>query len=320
MSSQPIRLVKVVRTSPPPVPDIIVETDNLHLSFGRKEALRHLNLRIHRGGVHAIIGANGAGKSSLFRVLLGVHSPTDGYARILGKDCTALAEADRARIDYVDDEHAMPAWLRVSDVVRLQRSQYPRWDEAIYRQLVGHFHVTSEQRISDLSRGERAGVNLAIALAQSPDLLMLDEPTLGLDVVAKRAFLEILLSAVNDGNCTIIYCSHQMEEVERLADTLVILERGELVHMSPPDTFCDRVSLWVAEFALLPPQVAALEGVLQVQRIDGLYHVLALDQGDEFGERLRSAGARRHYRGDVNLDRAVNAFLTRHHASPGAGQ
>lgn len=294
----------------------VIETTALDLRFGRKYALRQLDLRLPRGRIHAIVGANGAGKSSLFRILLGVQTPTAGHARILGHDCAHLGEGERARIGFVNEEHAMPGWLRVADVLKLQRTQYPAWDDATYRRIVGHFHVLPEQRISELSRGERAGVNLALALAQKPELLMLDEPTLGLDVVAKRAFLEILLAAVDAAGCTIVYCSHQMEEVERLADNLVILERGQLVHMSTPDAFCERVSLWVAELGFVPPESETLPGLLQMQRIDGLFHFLMLDQDDGFGERLTALGARRHYRGSVNLDRAVNAFLSRHHATP----
>ena len=298
----------------------VIETENLHLRYGRKKALNGLTLRIPRGRIHAIVGANGAGKSSLFRVLLGVQSPTAGRATILGHDCGALTERERARIGFVNEEHSLPTWLRVDELVAMQRRLYPDWDEQRFRGIAGHFHVLPEQRIAGLSRGERAGVNLALALAQRPELLILDEPTLGLDVVAKRGFLEVVLASVDDagsdGDTTIVYCSHQMEEIERLADNLIILERGELRHVSPPDEFCERVALWVAEFGFVPPEPATLPGVLQVERIDGLFHYLVLDQDDSFGALLDARGARRHHRGHVNLDRAVNAFLARNHATP----
>jgi ABC-2 type transport system ATP-binding protein len=296
--------------------EYVIETAHLDLFYGRKKALNDLTLRIPRGRIHAIVGANGAGKSSLFRILLGVQSPTAGEAKILGHDCTALTERERARIGFVNEEHSLPGWLCVDEVVAMQRRLYPEWDERRYRSIVDHFHVLPEQKIGQLSRGERAGVNLAMALAQNPELLILDEPTLGLDVVAKRAFLEAVLNSVDEVDTTIIYCSHQMDEIERLADNLIILERGKLMHMSPPDEFTERVTLWVAEFAFVPPAVDALPGVLQVQRIDGLFHFLVLDQNESFGAVLDANGARRHYRGDVNLDRAVNAFLTRNHAAP----
>jgi len=313
--------LSIARSDTPPSPspavsDYVIETVRLDLCYGRKKALNQLTLRIPRGRIHAIVGANGAGKSSLFRVLLGVQSPNSGRATILGHDCTALTEHERARIGFVNEEHSLPAWLRVDELVAMQRRLYPKWDERRYRSIVDHFHVSPDQRIGGISRGERAGVNLAMALAQNPELLILDEPTLGLDVVAKRAFLEAVLNSVDDLDTTIIYCSHQMDEIERLADNLIILERGELKHNSPPDEFCERVSLWVAEFNFVPPEPETLTGVLQVQRIDGLFHYLVLDQDDGFGALLDAQGARRHYRGDVNLDRAVNAFLARNHAAP----
>src|SRR5437867_9345390 len=312
--------LRIARSDTPPpsaVSDYVIETEGLDLCYGRKKALNQLTLRIPHGRIHAIVGANGAGKSSLFRILLGVQSPNAGRAAILGHDCAALTEHERARIGFVNEEHSLPAWLRVDELVAMQRRLYPSWDERRYRSIVDHFHVLPEQRIADISRGERGGVNLAMALAQDPELLILDEPTLGLDVVAKRAFLEAVLNSVDEGDTTtIIYCSHQMDEIERLADNLIILDRGELKHMSPPDEFCERVALWVAEFSFVPPEPRTLPGVLQVQRIDGLFHYLVLDQDEGFGALLDAQGARRHYRGDVNLDRAVNAFLARNHATP----
>jgi ABC-2 type transport system ATP-binding protein len=311
--------LRLEQASPPPQPaeaSYVIETDRLDLRYGRKLALNQLTLRIPRGRIHAIVGANGAGKSSLFRILLGVQAPTSGKAQVLGRDCSALTEVDRARIGFVNEEHFLPPWLRVDEVVAMQRRLYPQWDDARYRHIVGHFSVLPAQRIAQLSRGERAGVSLAMALAQDPELLILDEPTLGLDVVAKRGFLEALLGALEDEGTTVIYCSHQMDEVERLADNLIILERGSLMHMSPPEEFCGRVALWVAEFPFIPTSAAPLPGVLQEQRIDGLYHYLVLDQGEGFGAELDARGARRHFRGEVNLDRAVNAFLARNHAAP----
>lgn len=318
-ASHPFSRTAAESSSRPGETDYVIETEGLDLWYGRKKALNQLSLRIPHGRIHAIVGANGAGKSSLFRILLGIQSPSGGRARILGHDCTTLTERERARIGFVNEEHSLPSWLRVGELVSMQRRLYPQWDEQRYRNIVDHFHVFPEQRIASISRGERSGVNLAMGLAQNPELLILDEPTLGLDVVAKRAFLEAVLSSINDDDTTIIYCSHQMDEIERLADNLIILERGELKHMSPPDEFCERVSFWIAEFPALPPESGRLPGVLQVQRIDGLFHFLVLDQDDDFGARLDAHGALRHYRGPVNLDKAVNAFLTRNHATPTLG-
>lgn len=299
----------------PAMNQFVIQTAALCLDYGRKRALNQLTLNVARGGIHAIVGANGAGKSTLFRVLLGFETPASGSARILGCDSAHLTPALRGRIGFVNEEHTLPAWMRVDQLSAMQRRQYRQWNQTRYDGVIGNFNVLPAQKISELSRGERAGVNLALALAQSPELLVLDEPTLGLDVVAKRAFLEALMFASLDDESTIVYCSHQMEEIERVADNLIILERGALRLMSSPVELCERVQLWVAEFPFREPDLRALPGVLQVQRIDGLTHFIVIDQHDDFGARLRLLGARSAQAMPVSLDRAVNGFLASGHVS-----
>ena len=298
--------------------DYVIETRALSKRYGRKLALDNLDLRIPRGRIHAIVGANGAGKSTLFRILMGFMPPTAGEARILGKDSQQLTPADRARIGFVNEEHTLANWMRVSQVAAMQKHQYPRWNQQAYDSVIGHYHVLPEQKVGQLSRGERAGFNLALALAQGPELLVLDEPTLGLDVVAKRAFLESLLYSNAAEDCTVIYCSHQMEEIERVADNLIILERGQLKNMSAPEEFTSRVSHWVADVPFKGPQLHTVPGLLEVQRLDGLHHYLVLDQDDGFERFLRESGARNVQSMPVSLDRAVNAFLAKNHAAPAA--
>src|SRR4249919_2026576 len=298
--------------------DYVIETDALTKRYGRKLALDHLDLRIPRGRIHALVGANGAGKSTLFRILLGFLPPTAGSARILGRDSQRLTPEDRGRIGFVNEEHTLPGWMRVDAVIGMHQRQYPRWIQHAFEQVLGHYHVLPEQKVAQLSRGERAGLNLALALAQRPELLVLDEPTLGLDVVAKRAFLESLMHSNVADDCTVIYCSHQMEEIERVADNLIILERGELKNMSSPDDFRERVRYWVADIPFKGPDPQTVPGLLEVQRIDGLHHYVVLDQDEDFAEFLRGNGARSVQSMPVSLDRAVNGFLAKNHAAPAA--
>jgi ABC-2 type transport system ATP-binding protein len=298
--------------------DYVIETRKLTKRYGRKLALASLDLAVPRGRIHAIVGANGAGKSTLFRILLGFLAPTAGEARILGKDSQRLDTADRGRIGFVNEEHTLPGWMRVDAVIGMHRRQYPRWSQQAFEQVLGHYHVLPEQKVAQLSRGERAGFNLALALAQRPELLVLDEPTLGLDVVAKRAFLESLMQSNVADDCTVIYCSHQMEEIERVADNLIILERGALVNMSAPDDFRERVRYWVADVPFKGPDPRTVPGLLDVQRIDGLHHYVVLDQDESFADFLRASGARNVQSMPVSLDRAVNSFLAKNHAAPPA--
>jgi ABC-2 type transport system ATP-binding protein len=294
----------------------VIETVALTRRYGTNLALDRLDLRIPRGQVHAIVGANGAGKSTLFRILLGFLPPSSGEARILGRDSQRLTPDDRGRIGFVNEEHTLPGWMRVAALVAMQRRQYVRWNQSVFDEVIGHYRVLPGQKVSELSRGERAGLNLALALAQGPELLVLDEPTLGLDVVAKRAFLEALLYSNVAEACTVIYCSHQMDEIERVADNLIILERGRLRNMSAPDEFRARVTHWVADIPFKGPEPARVPGLLQLQRLDGLHHYLVLDQDEDFAAFLHACGARSVRSMPVSLDRAVNGFLAKNHAAP----
>ena len=298
--------------------DFVIQTRGLSKRYGRKLALNRLDLQVPRGAIHAIVGANGAGKSTLFRILLGFLAPSAGEAAILGRDCQQLTPEDRGRIGFVNEEHTLPGWMRLDEIAAAQRRLYPRWNQALHDEVLGHYHVLPRQKVAELSRGERAGFNLALALAQGPELLVLDEPTLGLDVVAKRAFLEALMYSNTGDDCTVIYCSHQMDEIERVADNLIILERGELKVMSAPDDFVARVSYWVADIPFKGPDPRTVPGLLQVQRLDGLHHYLVLDQDEDFAHFLRAAGARSVRSMPVGLDRAVNGFLAKNHAAPAA--
>jgi ABC-2 type transport system ATP-binding protein len=296
-------------------PALAVEARGLTRLHGRKRALDGLDMALPRGGIHAVVGANGAGKSTLFRLLLGFQGADSGDCFVLGRRSDSLTPADRARIGFVNEEHTLPGWARVETVLAVQRALYrDRWSGHAFDSVIGSFDLSGRQRVGQLSRGERAGLNLALALGQSPELLVLDEPTLGLDVVARRRLLDALIAAVDDEARTILYCSHQIDEVERLADTLLILERGRLASFSAPDAFRDRIGHWVADVPFKGPAKGEVPGLLQHRRIDGLHHYIVLDQGDSFADFLRAHGARKPQLMPVPLERAVDAFLTRNHA------
>ena len=296
--------------------DFAFEARRLTLCYGAKRALDDLTLAVPHGGIHAIVGANGAGKSTLFRIMLGFQSPDAGEALLLGQSSTSLAPELRARVGYVNDAHTLPDWMKLESLIAMQPRLYPRWEESVLDNVLGYFSVSRVAKVRELSRGERAGFNLAVALARKPELLILDEPTLGLDVVAKRAFMEALIHTSHADDTTIVYCSHQMEEIERLADTLIILEHGRLGNFSAPDDFTGRVRLWIADMPFKGPDPARVPGLLQVQRLDGLFHYVVLDQGEGFGDWLRREGALTFRGQTVNLDQAVSAFLAAGHAVP----
>lgn len=294
--------------------DFVIRTSNLCLQFDRKHALSMLTLNIARGGVHAVAGARGAGKTALCRVLLGFETPTSGTARVLGCDSTVLTPELRGRIGFIDHAHALPPWLHIGQLIALQRSQYRHWKSQRFESVARQFKLAPDQQVRDLAAGERAGLNLALGLAQDPELLILDAPTAGLDPRAASSFLEALTYAEHGASTTIVYLSHQMDDIERVADNLVILERGRLRHMSAPAEFCKLVQLWVADFPQREPDLGVLPGVLEVQHVDGFVHLVVYNQNQDFGTRLRLLGARSVHAMPVSLDRAVNGFLSGAHA------
>ncbi|NQZ09350.1 MAG: ABC transporter ATP-binding protein [Algicola sp.] len=297
----------------------IIVTKGMSKRFGKKLALDNCEITISQGGIHALIGANGAGKSTLFRILLGFDSPTTGSSTVLGMDSQALTPQMRGRIGYVNEEHTLPTWMTAGEVTQMQKALYPQWQQAIYDSVIGNFDVEPDQKISGLSRGERAGLNLSMALAQSPELLILDEPTLGLDVVAKQAFLEALMHTETDSSnntTTIVYCSHQMEEIERVADNLIIIEKGQVKYTASPDELCERISYWICNFESAGPVDQEIPGLLSMKVIEGQHHIMVIDQPiDTVKSTLLQLGADEPVQAPVNLDKAVNSLLAKNHKS-----
>jgi ABC-2 type transport system ATP-binding protein len=291
----------------------VIETRGLTKRFGDKLALRNMDLCIPAGGVHALIGSNGAGKSTLFRVLLGFLTADSGDSLILGEDSRRITPELRGRVGYVNEEHTLPDWLQVRRLKTMQQALYPRWNDKVYREVVGNFDVDPAQRIGSLSRGERAGVNLAMALAQSPALLILDEPTLGLDVVARQAFLDAVMFCTQS-DTTVVYCSHQMDEVERLAESLIILERGEVRMNCSLDNFSTRVQEWVVPVSYRALVLETVPQLLSSRVIDDCLWMYVLDAPPAFASQLKLMGIQDATGTAVSLPEAVRAFLTRHHA------
>jgi ABC-2 type transport system ATP-binding protein len=296
--------------------EFALKTSSLTKVYGDKYAIQNLSLSINEGGVHAIVGSNGAGKSTLFKMLLGFITPDAGNAHVLGVPSARIPQSLRERIAYVNDEHTLPDWLSVKQVKQFQQSYFPKWDDKAFKDVIGNFAVDSRQKVSSLSRGERAGLSLAMALAQQPDLLILDEPTLGLDVVSKQEFIEAVLFCTQQ-QVTTIYCSHQMEEVERLADQLIILERGELRAQCSPDDFRDRISQWIVDAKHKGTIEAKVPEFLCGRIIDDHFHFYALDCSQAFKCRLALLGIAETNAVGVGLSQAVRAFLQKNHAGQG---
>ena len=213
----------------------VVEIKNLSRSFGNKPALREVSLHIPRGGVFGLIGANGAGKTTLIKHILGAHYAETGSVRVFGFDPVSHPVEVLSRIGYMSEDRDIPSWLRVQEILNYNRSFFPKWDADYAEKLREIFDLDPKQRIRTLSRGQTARVCLLLALAHRPELLVLDEPSSGLDPVVRRDILAAIVQTIADEGRTVLFSSHLLDEVERLADHVAILHEGRVLLDGPLD-------------------------------------------------------------------------------------
>ena len=266
----------------------VIRTRGLTRYFGAKCAVHELNLEVPRGCVFAFLGRNGSGKSTTIRLLLGLLQPDRGAASVLGCDSRALTPELRARIGYLTEEHQLYGWMTVREAGAFQAAFYPRWNEKIFRGVTGHFGLEPAARVKHLSRGMRAGLCLALTLAPDPELLILDDPALGLDPVARRSLMESMIYLTRRSDRTIFFSSHQLSDVERVADHLAVLDFSELRACCPLEAFRDSVQEVLLRFAGTPPKLPPIPGLLQAFRTARELRVTFVHYNSETERALRA--------------------------------
>ena len=266
----------------------VIQTHGLTRYFGAKCAVHDLNLEVPRGCVFAFLGRNGSGKSTTIRMLLGLLRPDRGEASVLGCDSGHLTPEMRARIGYLTEEHQLYTWMSVREAGDFQSAFYPRWNERIFRSVIGHFGLKPEARVKHLSRGMRAGLCLALTLAPDPELLILDDPALGLDPVARRSLVESMIYLTRRSDRTIFFSSHHLGDVERVADYLAILDYSVLRACCPLESFRESVQEVQLRFAGAPPPLPAIPGLLQAFRTERELRVTCVHYNGETEKALRS--------------------------------
>ena len=206
----------------------VVQFKNVTKKFGDTLALDKVSLDIPPGVVCAVLGANGAGKSTAIRLLLGLDEPDSGATEVLGMNSATHALEIRSRVGYVADQPPLYDWMTASEIGWFAAGFYPTGYQSEYDRLLSRFGLQSDQKISGMSKGMKAKVALSLAMAHRPELLILDEPTSGLDPLVRREFLESMIDVSAEGR-TVLLSSHQVSEVERVADMVAILLNGQLV-------------------------------------------------------------------------------------------
>jgi ABC-2 type transport system ATP-binding protein len=240
-----------------------IETENLTRRFGRTEAVHELNLAVAEGSVTALLGANGAGKTTTLKLLMNLLRPTGGCARVLGVDSRRLGAAEFARIGYVSENQELPMWMTVGQLLDYCRPLYPTWDRDLEKSLLNQFDLSPAFRLKNLSRGMLMKAALLSSLAYRPRLLVLDEPFSGLDPVVRDDVVQGLVDTAEVGGWAVLVSSHDIAEVERLVDRVLLIDRGHLKLDESADTLVSRFRR--VELTGVPAGAAALPGVLDWQ-------------------------------------------------------
>jgi ABC-2 type transport system ATP-binding protein len=211
----------------------VFEVNHLSRSFGKKQALHDVSLSATKGSVLGLVGKNGAGKTTLIKHLLGLLKAQSGSVRVFGMDPVSAPEQVLGRVGYLSEDRDLPRWMSVSQFKRYTQAFYPGWDPDFAERLHQAFELEDRQRIGSLSRGQTARVGLLAALAHRPELLILDEPSSGLDPVVRLDILTAIVRTVADEGRNVLFSSHLLDEVERVADFIAVIDHGRIIMSGP---------------------------------------------------------------------------------------
>jgi ABC-2 type transport system ATP-binding protein len=250
-----------------------------------------LDLTVPRGAIYALIGPNGAGKTTALDLILGLGKNDGGEIRVFGLDHERDGVAIKRRAGYVGPELNFQAWDRVGRAIRFVRGFYPDWDEAYCAELMTAFHLAPGDRIANLSFGAKTKLSLLLALSHRPELLVLDEPTTGLDAVSKQQIFAELLKVVEKGDRTVLISSHGLTDLERFADHLALIKDGRLLLEGRMDEVVERFRL--AEFFLADGGALPAREGLTVLKHEGNRWQAVLDRQRGLPDWLHSRGAER---------------------------
>lgn len=288
-----------------------VATHGLSIRYGSETALAGVDLRVPEGAVYILIGSNGAGKSTAMKVLLNLERPDAGRAEVFGLDTVSRGAEVRAQVGYVPEQHAPDyGWIPCGRLIQHVAAHYPAWDDAYAAHLIEVFGVRLQRKVGTLSKGEARRLQLVLALAHRPPLLLLDEPTDGLDPVARNRTLAQLAEHLADTPTAVVIATHHVHEVESLADHVGVLREGRLVAQMTRDELRRTVVRYRVEVpeGWQPPPELRIASLRRSRAGREVQWTLVGEPGDVTA-RLTSAGATVRDVTPLTLEEAALAFL-----------
>ena len=286
--------------------DVAVDIRSVVKSFGPNAVLTDLSLSVPKGQTFAFLGRNGAGKTTTITMLLGLLQPDAGEIRVLGLDPARDPIEIRGRVGYVAEDQKMFGWMRVVEIMDFVAPFYGTWDADLARQLLKKFELPGATRIKHLSKGQNSLLSLLLALAHRPELVVLDDPTLGLDPIMRKEFLRDVVEHLQGSGTTVFFSSHLLYEIEPVADVVAILDRGRIVCHARTEELREQVKrllLPASEYEALRP----LPGTLDVKRSGERIAVVVNNAGDTLRAAAKKGLAPEVI--DLNLDEIFEAYV-----------
>jgi ABC-2 type transport system ATP-binding protein len=291
--------------------DNVIQTDRLTRYFGKRVVVQELNFSVPRGSIVGLLGLNGAGKSTAIRMMMGFLTPTRGRCEILGRNSQDLRPEDRVRIGYAVEGHFLYPWMKVQDCEAFGRDTFPRWNREQFYATIDRFGIAPSQKVNWLSRGQRAGVSLASTISSDPELLVLDDPALGLDPVSRRALNETLLDFNDSGTRTVLISSHMLDDIERICDRIAIMVAGRILVDCKLDDFRSRIAAWSIESSSDPGIYGRIPGLIHSHRRSHSWVVTVANPNEATLSALEQLGAVSCEPVDITFEEAVIAYLAR---------
>jgi len=286
--------------------DPVIDIQAVYKRFRKNEVLRNMSLRVERGKTFAFLGRNGAGKTTTIQMLLGLLNRDDGSIRVLGRDPESQPLEVRAKVGYLAEDQQMYGWMKCGDILRFMAPFYPTWDHDLALKYSKDFDVPLGQKIKTLSKGQNVRLGLVLALAHRPELVILDDPALGLDPIMRKQFNRDLITHLQGEGRTVFYSSHLLYEVEPVADEVAILKDGQIVRQAETEALRADVKQIITHrdaISTLGDQVTLLD-----TRPDGDEIAATVAGAESFIDQLRREGTE-HRVVELNLDEIFGAYM-----------
>ena len=284
-----------------------IDFQNVHKAFRKNQVLRGMSLQVEPGKTFAFLGRNGAGKTTAIRMLLGLLQADQGFVSVLGRNPEIDPIGVRQRVGYLAEDQTMYGWMRCEEILRFMAPFYPTWDHQLALKYARDFEVPLGTKIKHLSKGQNVRLGLLLALAHRPEVVILDDPSQGLDPIMRKQFNRDLITHLQGEGRTVFYSSHLLYEVEPVADEVAILDHGRIVRQSETEALRKDVK----QVILAPDAASLLNSDVKIldRREEGRELAIVVEGAEKAIERLEYEGVE-HRVVDLNLDEIFEAYVT----------